>query len=182
MRLRDRVLANLRPPKPASFLQLELWLEKILTAKKQRTSIDYELPDFAAALGLLLANGLPVTVALGWLTPRAQGEISQVFRYLLAELELGADPVELLGELSQHPNQGLAELAEKLSVAIVRGAPISHQVAAHAQSARAELQRKLLRQAGSNETKMLIPIIFFILPITVLFAIFPSLLVLGSTF
>lgn len=182
MQLRDRVAVNLRPPKPEPFLMAKLWLEKILTAKRQRLSIDYELPDFATALGLLLANGLPVTVALGWLAPRSQGEISQLFSYLLAELDLGADPVELLAELAQHPNQGLAELAEKLSVAIIRGAPISHQVAAHAQSARAELQRKLLRQAGSNETKMLIPIIFFILPITVLFAIFPSLLVLGQSF
>ena len=181
MALRDRVLAGLKPPKSEPFLELRVWLNKVLTAKKQRNSIDYELPDFAAALGLLLANGLPATVALGWLTPRSQGEISQLFGCLLAELELGADPVELLGELAHHPNQGLAELAEKLRVAIVRGAPISHQVIAHAQSARAELQRKLLRQAGSNETKMLIPIIFFILPITVLFAIFPSLLVLGES-
>ena len=178
--LRDRVLVNLLPPRPAKFNELRIWVSKLWVSRKQNLAIEYELPDFTQALGLLLANGLPVNVALGWLTPRTTGEIGEIFRYFIAELELGADPVELLHELAKHPNAGLAELASKLSVAITRGAPISSQVMAHAQSSRSALQRRLLRQAGSNETKMLIPIIFFILPITVLFAIFPSLLVLGN--
>ncbi|NBU22764.1 MAG: hypothetical protein EBS38_02470 [Actinobacteria bacterium] len=179
MRLSQRVMQGLRPPKSDKLLSLRIWLRRISYSKKQRIEIDYELPDFSSALGLLLANGLPVTVALGWLTPRSHGEISKLFGYLLQELELGADPVELLGEMAKHPNQALGELCEKLAVALTRGAPVSSQVIAHAQSSRAALQRSLLRQAGSNETKMLIPIIFFILPITVLFAIFPSVLMLG---
>ena len=180
--LRARLLETLLPPKPNRVAVIQSLLSRLWVPRKQNLAIDYELPDFAQALGLLLSNGLPVNVALGWLTPRTTGELSEIFRRFTAELELGADPVELLRELAKHPNPGLAELAEKLSVAITRGAPISSQVMAHAQSARASLQRRLLRQAGSNETKMLIPIIFFILPITVLFAIFPSLLVLGMTF
>ncbi len=178
--LRDRVLVSLLPPRPSRFNELRIWASRLWVPRKQNLAIEYELPDFTQALGLLLANGLPVNVALGWLTPRTTGEIAKIFRYFISELELGADPVERLQELAKHPNAGLAELASKLAVAITRGAPISTQVMAHAQSARAGLQRRLLRQAGSNETKMLIPIIFFILPITVLFAIFPSLLVLGE--
>jgi tight adherence protein C len=40
--------------------------------------------------------------------------------------------------------------------------------------------RELIRRAGQNETKMLVPTIFLILPVTVLFAIFPSILVLQA--
>lgn len=178
--LRERVLENLLPPKPERFAHLRQLISRLWVPRKQNLAIDYELPDFTQALGLLLANGLPVNVAIGWLTPRSSGELSKIFTQFTLELELGADPVELLQDLAKHPNPGLGELAEKLAVAITRGAPISAQVMAHAQSARAALQRRLLRQAGSNETKMLIPIIFLILPITVLFAIFPSLLVLGQ--
>ena len=178
--LRERILEPLLPPRPMRFALIHRLLAKLWVPRKQNLAIDYELPDFTQALGLLLANGLPVNVALGWLAPRSTGELAEIFGYFNAELELGADPVELLRELAKHPNPGLAELAEKLSVSMTRGAPISSQVMAHAQSARAGLQRRLLRQAGSNETKMLIPIIFCILPITILFAIFPSLLVLGK--
>ncbi len=180
--LKKRLLVTLLPPKPKRAVLFSTLISKLWVPRKLNLAIDFELPDFAQALGLLLANGLPVNVALGWLTPRATGELSSIFHHLRAELELGADPVELLKDLSKHPNPGLAELAEKLAVAITRGAPISAQIMAHAASARANLQRRMLRQAGSNETKMLIPIIFCILPITVLFAIFPSLLVLGGSF
>jgi tight adherence protein C len=47
-----------------------------------------------------------------------------------------------------------------------------------ANSLRQEQGRRLLKQAGSSETKMLIPTVFLILPVTVLFAVFPSVLVL----
>jgi tight adherence protein C len=51
-----------------------------------------------------------------------------------------------------------------------------------AYSLRQEQGRALLRQAGSSETKMLIPTVFVILPVTVLFAVFPSVLVLQQSF
>jgi tight adherence protein C len=49
-------------------------------------------------------------------------------------------------------------------------------------SARAEIKNRLLRQAGKNETGMLVPLVFLILPITVLFAIYPSLELLNFGF
>jgi tight adherence protein C len=154
---------------------------RLFSSGAERKQVDYELPDFAQALGLLLGNGLPVNVALGWLAPRSTGLIASAFSQINQDLELGADLVQELNRLGkQIPNQQLVELCEKLSVAIVRGAPISTQVIAHAGAARALLHRQLLKQAGSNETKMLVPVIFLILPVTVLFAIFPSMLVLAE--
>ena len=64
---------------------------------------------------------------------------------------------------------------------IERGAGVSSQVFELAGSLRASLYRELLAKAGSNETKMLIPTVFLILPVTVLFALFPSLVVLQSS-
>jgi len=70
------------------------------------------------------------------------------------------------------------ELAEKLSLGLSRGVPMAEQVMQLANSLRQEQGRRLLKQAGSSETKMLIPTVFLILPVTVLFAVFPSVLVL----
>lgn len=181
MALSSRILTLHLPTARRKKIDLEALVGKLFSSGSQRKQIDYELPDFAQALGLLLGNGLPVNVALGWLAPRAKGLLAEAFMQVIQDLELGADLVQELERLAKHiPNQQLVELCEKLSVAIVRGAPVSLQVIAHAAAARAQLHRQLLKQAGSNETKMLVPVIFLILPVTVLFAIFPSVLVLAE--
>jgi tight adherence protein C len=181
MALSTRILAIHQPKAKRRSLDLESLIGRLFSSGAERKQVDYELPDFAQALGLLLGNGLPVNVALGWLAPRSTGLIASAFSQINQDLELGADLVQELNRLGkQIPNQQLVELCEKLSVAIVRGAPISTQVIAHAGAARALLHRQLLKQAGSNETKMLVPVIFLILPVTVLFAIFPSMLVLAE--
>jgi tight adherence protein C len=41
---------------------------------------------------------------------------------------------------------------------------------------------ELLARAGANETKMLIPLVALVLPTTVLFALYPSVLVLNVGF
>jgi tight adherence protein C len=181
MALSSRILEIHQPKARRRSFDLEGLLGRLFSSSAERKQVDYELPDFAQALGLLLGNGLPVNVALGWLAPRSTGLIAEAFSQINQDLELGADLVQELNRLGkQIPNQQLVELCEKLSVAIVRGAPVSTQVIAHAGAARALLQRQLLKQAGSNETKMLVPVIFLILPVTVLFAIFPSMLVLAE--
>lgn len=142
-----------------------------------------QLADVSRALALLLENGLPVTVALRWLTPRLSGEWHAQFNFLVRNLDLGADLVEELARLDTRiPIVELSELTQKLQVSIERGTPISHQVASLADSIQQQVIRDLIRRAGQNETKMLIPTIFLILPVTILFAIFPSLLVLQSNY
>jgi tight adherence protein C len=181
MALSARILSNHLPKAQARPLDFASLSTRLLSSGAERKQVDYELPDFAQALGLLLGNGLPVNVALGWLAPRSSGLLAKAFSQINHDLELGADLVQELDRLGREiPNQQLIELCEKLSVAIVRGAPVSSQVIAHAGAARAQLHRQLLKQAGSNETKMLVPVIFLILPVTVLFAIFPSMLVLAE--
>lgn len=181
MALSTRILAQHLPTPNVRSRKLSALTSKLFASSKDLKQVDFELPDFAQALGLLMGNGLPVNVALGWLTPRASGLLADSFSQIIQDLDLGADLVDELSRLSkQLPNQQLVELCEKLSVAILRGAPVSNQVIAHAAASRAVLQRRLLKQAGANETKMLIPVIFLILPVTVLFAIFPSMLVLAE--
>jgi tight adherence protein C len=132
-------------------------------------------------MGLLLAAGLPVSVALAWLAPRTNGQIGEILTEIAENIELGADIRFELSELSSYADAGLSELAEKLILMIERGAGVSHQVFELATSLRQALYRELLQKAGANETKMLIPTVFLILPVTVLFALFPSLIVLQQS-
>jgi tight adherence protein C len=50
------------------------------------------------------------------------------------------------------------------------------------QSSTASLRAELLTLAGKNETKMMIPMVFVILPVTVMFALYPSLSLIQGSF
>lgn len=134
-------------------------------------------------LSLLLANGLPLAVAIGWLAPRLSGFWAERFKAIAERVELGADIlIELLELAEQVPLIEVSEFVEKLTVALERGVPISDQLASFAKSLQAAMIRDLTKSAGLNETKMLIPTVFLILPVTVLFAVFPSLLLLQAAY
>ena len=179
MRLIDRVVVPQIEEQPGGLENLRLWLFGLWKPKK--TNLRFSLPDVAAVIGLLLAAGLPGSVALQWLAPRTQGEIGELLKTLVANLELGADIHQELEELQACGDPGLSELAEKLKLTLERGAGVSDQVFELAGSLKHALYRELLQKAGSNETKMLIPTVFLILPVTVLFALFPSLMVLQKS-
>lgn len=179
MPLADRILLHVAPAEPRATLELANWIRALMKPKK--TSLRFALPDVAGVMGLLLAAGLPVPVAIGWLAPRTSGEIGVLLRTLVSNLQLGADLFDELEELSRFGDPGLSELAEKLRLMVERGAGVSSQVFELSSSLRSALFRELLAKAGSNETKMLIPTVFLILPVTVLFALFPSLIVLQQS-
>ena len=179
MRLADRVLVHSAPQGRSALAELRNWVVAI--TKPKRTALRFSLPDVAGVIGLLLAAGLPVAVAISWLAPRTAGDVGKLLNNLSANLELGADLLAELDELARYGDPGLNELAEKLKLMVERGAGVSSQVFELAGSLRAGRYRELLAKAGSNETKMLIPTVFLILPVTVLFALFPSLVVLQQS-
>ena len=184
MALSDRLLTPHQPvAAPRIRVKLRYRLNR-LRAQLARRSFAQERLQLASvtnAFGLLLENGLPVSVAIRWLQPRLSGELREHFGLLVANLDLGADLVEELGELTERiPLTELNEFCQKLQMSIERGTPSAHQISQLSESIQDQVIRNLIRRAGQNEARMLIPTIFLILPVTVLFAIFPSLLVLQS--
>jgi tight adherence protein C len=184
MALSDRLLAPHRTPLPQKVrTEIGSAIEN-LRARLARRSYTQEHLQFAAvtsAFALLMENGLPASVAIRWLQPRLSGNWREQFGLMVARLDLGADLVEELGDLANRvPLTELNEFCQKLQLSIERGTPSAHQISQLSESIQHQVIRNLIRRAGQNETKMLIPTIFLILPVTVLFAIFPSLLVLQS--
>jgi tight adherence protein C len=184
MALSDRLLApHQPPPAPKARANLGSSLQNLRArlAKRSYAQEHLQLAAVTSAFALLLENGLPVSVAIRWLQPRLGGIWREQFGLLVARLDLGADLVEELGQLAKRvPLSELSEFCQKLQISIERGTPSAHQISQLSESIQHQVIRNLIRRAGQNETKMLIPTIFLILPVTVLFAIFPSLLVLQS--
>ncbi|MDQ1738541.1 MAG: tight adherence protein, partial [Pseudonocardiales bacterium] len=67
-----------------------------------------------------------------------------------------------------------------LLVAIERGTPLADVLRAQATDVREFSKRSLLEAGGRKELQMMVPVVFLILPVTVLFALYPGLLTLVS--
>ena len=76
----------------------------------------------------------------------------------------------------------LSRFVDGLVVAIERGTPLADVLRAQAQDVRDNAKRELMETAGKKEIGMMAPVVFLILPLTVLFAMFPGLSLLNLNF
>ncbi|HEY5199355.1 MAG TPA: type II secretion system F family protein, partial [Acidothermaceae bacterium] len=61
-----------------------------------------------------------------------------------------------------------------VAVAVERGTPLADVLRAQAVDVREASKRALLESGGKKEVAMMVPVVFFILPVTMLFALFPG--------
>ena len=143
----------------------------------------FELPELLDLLIVSLRSGEGIYQSLQIVVPRANGELARELSKCLTAVNYGAaltDEIRKLPNALAHPQ--FTELANKIVMSLVRGTPLAKMLEDQASSARAEIRNQLLRQAGKNETRMLVPLVFLILPVIVLFAIYPSLKLLNFGF
>jgi tight adherence protein C len=152
-------------------------------SKNVNRQIMFELPEIVDLLAVALAAGESLYSALRLVVPRTSGVLAKELERVIAALDLGADIETELNELSQRVSgRQIAEFSNKLILALSRGTPLAAVMLDQSVAVRAELQQQLTVLAGKNETRMLIPLVFLILPITVLFAIYPSLQLLNLNY
>lgn len=160
------------------------WVRRFRAKSSQKTSKAlFELPEVLDLLIVSLRSGEGVFQSLQMVVPRASGELARELSKCLAAVNLGAalaDEIRKLPNSLAHPQ--FAEFANKIVMSLVRGTPLAKMLEDQASSARSEIRNQLLRQAGKNETRMLVPLVFLILPVIVLFAVYPSLKLLNFGF
>ena len=153
------------------------------TMKFDEIRVLLEIPDFSSVLWFALSAGESLDRSLRIAVSRGSGFVASEFDKLIQRVDLGA--------LMQHELENLAaesrsaqirELAAKLAVALANGTPMADLLAEFVQSTNSEVRAILLDKAGKNETKMMIPMVFVILPVTVMFALYPSLSLIQNSF
>jgi tight adherence protein C len=66
-------------------------------------------------------------------------------------------------------------------VAVERGTPLADVLRAQAMDVREAGRRRLLEIGGRKEIAMMVPVVFLILPVTVVFALYPGFVTLTVT-
>lgn len=155
----------------------------VSTAKFNSLAALMEIPDFASILWFAVSAGEPLDSALRLSVSRSTGYVSSEFERVLRNVDHGSVLLVELQKLSADAkSEQLRELATKLAVALNNGSALGDLMSDFVQSSTASLRAELLTLAGKNETKMMIPMVFVILPVTVMFALYPSLSLIQGSF
>ena len=105
----------------------------------------------------------------------SDGELADELRRTLADTRAGASLTMALQALADRTALvPLARFVDGVVVAVERGTPLADVLHAQAQDVREVGQRALMDAAGKKEILMMIPVVFLILPVTVLFAVYPG--------
>lgn len=163
------------------FLGRDYWLSQQI--KKRERAMLAEFPALAELMALSVTAGESALGALERVVRSSNGELSQEFKQILAMTRTGESLVSALQSFSQRTSvAALSRFVDGLVVAIERGTPLADVLRAQAQDVRDNAKRELMETAGKKEIGMMAPVVFLILPLTVIFAMFPGISLLNFNF
>lgn len=160
-------------------LARDWWLTR--EVDRQDREILAEFPVIAEMLALAVAAGEGPIGAIDRITTLARGPLIDQLTGVLAAARSGTPLLIALAELRDCTRlEPLARFVDGMAVAIERGTPLSDVLRAQAADARAAAKRELLESGGRREIAMMMPVVFLVLPITVLFALYPGLIAIQT--
>lgn len=141
-----------------------------------------EFPTIAELLALSVAAGEGAVGSLDRVTRLSHGELAGELARCLADARAGASlPSALQGLADRTGLPSLSRFVDGIVIAVDRGTPLAEVLRAQAQDVREESRRLLMESGGKKEIAMMAPVVFLILPITVIFAAFPGFSFLNFT-
>ena len=150
----------------------------LLTAQIHRREAKMlaEFPSLAELMALAVSAGESATGALERICRSAHGELAQEFALVLAQTRSGTPVLTALQEFSHRTRlPALVRFVDGITVAVERGTPLADVLRAQAQDVRDMAKRNLMESAGKKEIGMMVPLVFGVLPLTVLFAVYPGI-------
>lgn len=158
------------------------WLVKVSleddVARRAR-EVGAKLPGAIELLAFSVAAGEPIVAGLNRVATLTSGALSESLNVTVSQINAGTTMSRALRELANSVNSSqLNRAVHAIELALDRGTPLADVLRAQASDARAQHARDLMVLAGKKETAMMIPVVFLILPMIVLVAIYPGLIAL----
>lgn len=151
--------------------------------KKRARRILTQFPTVAEVLALTVGAGESTTGAIERISRICHGEIGEEFTQALNDIHAGSSLIAALSNLADRVQIGaMTRFVDAIAVASERGTPLGQVLRDQAQDVRDASKRELMEIAGKREISMLVPIVFGVLPLTIVFAIFPGLALLEMSY
>jgi tight adherence protein C len=155
------------------------WLTQQVQQREQLLLAEF--PVVAELLALAVTAGESPTAAIARITRLSGGALARELGAALGRARAGVPLVDALQQVADRTSlDALARFIDGLLVAIERGTPLAEVLRAQAADVREAGKRRLLEAGGRKEIAMMVPVVFLVLPVTVLFALFPGLISIVS--
>ena len=171
--------AAVLPPVLAAIGLVLCDLRLTAAARARARRIEEELPTVLEFLALCLAAGEGLLDSLRRVGVAGSADLTGELRAVVVDVGTGTPLAEALTTMARRLQvPSLSRSVDHIVAAIERGAPLAQVLQAQAGDAREDAKRVLIEQAGRKEILMLLPLVFLILPLSVIFAIFPGVFML----
>ena len=155
-----------------------VFIDRELTSqiKRHRLAIEAEFPAVIEMMTLAIAAGETPMQAMLRIAQSAEGELAKEFAIVIAQIREGS-PLHIALDAMGRRVQSvmIRRFVDAVITATLRGAPLIEVLSRHAIEARGNQRNRIMNAAGKAEVSMMIPVVFLILPISILFALWPSL-------
>ncbi len=135
-----------------------------------------EFPVVADLLALAVAAGESPVAGLERVLRVLRGSLAEELATVLSDVRTGRTVPAAFDALAARTGvPSIARFAEGLAVAVDRGTPLVDVLHAQAADVREAARRELVEAGGRKEILMMVPVVFLVLPVTVVFAFYPGL-------
>jgi len=132
-------------------------------------------------LPMLLRGGVGAMQALTWIAARSSGDLSAALHETLRDVDFGESASDAMNRLGRRiGNSAGREFAQKLKIAMDRGNRLADMIESQADGLKGQLRAERIAESGKRENQMLLPLVFMVLPVTIAFAMYPSITALGE--
>ncbi len=150
--------------------------------KQHLRQLELEFPAVVEMFALLVSAGISPSQAFLTVSEKSEGEMHKVLATLVQSLLDGQSLVSALDEMNETlPSQLMRRFNDSIIIALERGTPLSEVLTRQVEEVRAAQRTRLIEKAGKAEVTLMIPVVFLILPVSVLFALWPSYFSLGQS-
>jgi len=164
----------------AGVLARDTYLSSQVTHRERRVLAEF--PVIAELLALAVAAGESPVAALDRVVSRSGGELSRDLGGVLAAVRTGEPVGRAFDDLARTTGvPSVARFAQGVAVAVERGTPLADVLHAQAADEREAGRRELIEVAARKEIFMMVPVVFLVLPVTVLIAFWPGVIGLHLT-
>lgn len=152
-------------------------LEKNLSArcKRRLQRIESEFPSLIEMLTLAAGAGESPISSLKRISTRTNGHLAEEISTVVSDVERGTPFSQALDAMSHRiGSASVRRFVDSIVISLARGTSLVETLSHNVQESRNQERVRLLTAAGKAEISMMIPVVFLILPISILFALFPS--------
>lgn len=148
-------------------------------AKKRQLALAEQAPDAIELLALAVGSGENILSAINRVAQLCCDPIGGELKKIGNDCAAGIPLLSALEDFSKRLQVvSLTRLTQAIITGVTHGTPLAQILRGQAADSRAQQRTDLLERGGRQEIRMMIPVVFLILPVCVLFALYPGIAIL----